>query len=372
MRNVNKFLFILITPILPACNAQQVMRPIPGEAVTHTAPHASEEVPTLSITPSAVLKTLPPTVSSAYITPTISPEYIRESYNTEEWSHYIRNAGIITKGTDSNLWFGMSNGLWSFDGTQWEHFPREEKEDEYWNSGLAIAPNGTVWYSLNSEGVSSLTDGVWQDFPIDLNISDNTVWSVATSPDNNAWVGTRFSAYKYDGLSWSKLTGSEGEAPEFTLSMVADPEGSMWFGDVEGVVRYFDGETWSVFPPETYLENVPLGLKAIGHMQIGPDGALWFSGTQIGVVHFDGITWEVIPIPARSDAGVRDYPFVVSSEGDLWISTIGGFTVSRYRDGNWTVFENMPFLYVRDIEEGPDGAIWFATDNGIYRYMSSD
>lgn len=98
-----------------------------------------------------------------------------------------------------------------------------------------------------------------------------------------------------------------------------------------------------------------------------PDHYIWV-GTFNGLARFDGIsfkTYNVRTVPAlRSDSVVA---LLVTSKGDLWISTeAGGITVLSA--GRFTAVPGIQDLRIREMIEGKNGQVWLSSIDAFHLY----
>ena len=97
-----------------------------------------------------------------------------------------------------------------------------------------------------------------------------------------------------------------------------------------------------------------------------PDGYLWF-GTQEGLVRYDGLRFTVLDTttsPALTHSSI--WPLLVDRKGILWIGTNGG-GLNRYEAGvltSTTSRQGLPSDRVWALAEDPDGDLWLGTDGG--------
>ncbi len=120
------------------------------------------------------------------------------------------------------------------------------------------------------------------------------------------------------------------------------------------------------------LWNVSSGLPQDYVQAIAqtPDGYLWL-GTQEGLVRFDGVRFTVFN--RRTTPEIKNNQITVlrlSRDGSLWIGTYGGGVV-RFRDGVFTRLEadrEAANSLVRTLHEGRDGTLWIGTDKGLQSY----
>ena len=99
------------------------------------------------------------------------------------------------------------------------------------------------------------------------------------------------------------------------------------------------------------------------------DGYLWV-GTSEGLVRFDGAHFALFThdnTPALTENSV--FCLLTTRDGHLWIGTEGGGVVEMH-DGlfrGYTNADGMTGKFVRTLFEDHTGAIWVATDDGLFR-----
>ncbi len=148
------------------------------------------------------------------------------------------------------------------------------------------------------------------------------------------------------------------------LSLAQTPDGYLWVGTLEGLVR-FDGVRFTVFD-ET---NTPeLADPTVRRLALGPDGTLWI-GTERGLTRMkQGVFSAVLPPGGRALRGFVD--LLAARDGSLWIATELRelFQLSGDRLRAWTARDGLANETMRALAEDSQGAIWAGSAAGLQRW----
>jgi ligand-binding sensor domain-containing protein/signal transduction histidine kinase/CheY-like chemotaxis protein len=160
---------------------------------------------------------------------------------------------------------------------------------------------------------------------------------------------------------------AEGLPQNSTLSLAQTPDGYLWGGTWEGLVR-FDGVRFTVFEKS----NTPaLPGRSVRCLALGLDGTLWI-GMNEGVAGMrQGTFFSVAPPSATTLADPRE--LVPARDGSLWIAT-EGHGITRLQGGHfqtWTTREGLASDQVLALAEGPAGEIWAGGPGGLQRWDGS-
>ena len=147
-------------------------------------------------------------------------------------------------------------------------------------------------------------------------------------------------------------------------SIVAGPDGNLWFAALGGTIGRITPEgTITEFPTPTPYSN-PRGLT------VGLDGNIWFAEfavDKIGRITPAGAITE-FPI-GRADTEVFDV--AAAADGAIWFTEAKYFWVGRLTlDGpnaSVTEFNVWPNSQPQGIAAGPDGNLWFSTGRPVVR-----
>jgi len=160
---------------------------------------------------------------------------------------------------------------------------------------------------------------------------------------------------------------TEDGLPQNTVTTIAQtPDGYLWLGTLEGLVR-FDGVRFTVFD----LETTPaLGHNVILELVVGRDGTLWImssGGNLSSYVDRAFRRWtEADGVPPASIATIFE-----DTHGRLWLGTDGGHLSRSDGDRFSSALAGGRLSSgVRVITEY-DGAIWAGTGAGLVRLGQS-
>lgn len=163
---------------------------------------------------------------------------------------------------------------------------------------------------------------------------------------------------RYQQFIWQDRDG----LPANGVGAIAQtPDGYLWLGTSEGVVR-FDGVRFTTFDRTTTPE---IGNNNIHSLLVDRSGALWIGSHAGGVTRYQaGRFTSLSTTDGLSDT--RAYSIFQDSLGGIWIGTEGG--VNLFRDGRFITYSTangLPNDHVYAVTEDAAGAIWLGTLGGL-------
>lgn len=174
----------------------------------------------------------------------------------------------------------------------------------------------------------------WKNWKHPFPNLDNTVNEIIMAKDSSIWLGTEGGVEVHAKDGTVRYIHEIGAKPIFVVTgLCEDADGSIWISSGSGFDGAFrwDGADWKHFGVEHGL-----GARKIHRIQKDRQGRLWFLG--IG----DGFT--------RAD-----------QEPGAYMYSDGRFT-------HWGPNEGLPNGRVYAFDQGPDGAFWFGTADGLCRW----
>ncbi|MCG3194804.1 MAG: Sensor histidine kinase RcsC [Thermoanaerobaculia bacterium] len=193
-------------------------------------------------------------------------------------------------------------------------------------------------------------------------LPQNTALSLAQTPDGYLWIGTEEGVVKFDGIRFTAFhRGNTPELPHNLIyALLASKSGRLWIGTPSGLTS-FDGAKFRLFTTKDGLPSNQvrcLAEDAAGVLWIGTWGgglARLANGSFSLIQHRDGLgSDEVASLLAGKD-------------GSLWIATTGGLT-RRHPDGRLELLtsrEGLSSDRIRGLAEGPDGSVWAGSLQGL-------
>jgi uncharacterized RDD family membrane protein YckC len=290
--------------------------------------------------------------------------------------------------SDGSVWFSTLTGaVYRFDGEAWTPYT----EDDGLASHIVLSvdegpaqPGGTgdVLYFATAEGVCQFDGETWTAYPETADLAGGPgMTAVAPAPPGDTsgalWYGTAKGASRFDGESWTTYTTVDGLAANYVLDITVSPApagSALWFATNGGVSR-FDGQTWTTYTTADGLAHDRVASIAVAPAPPGDAQAVIWFATQGGASRFDGQTWTTYTTAdglAHDDVrAVAVAPAPPGGTSDvLWFGTEGG--VSRFDGETWTTYtmaDGLAADSIVAIAVDAEGTVWFGTDDGVTRYQ---
>jgi signal transduction histidine kinase/ligand-binding sensor domain-containing protein/DNA-binding response OmpR family regulator len=302
------------------------------------------------------------------------------------WQRYSSAMGLPSSrvydldfAPDEALWLATASGVSRFDGRQFSNYTQRHGLLNNHVFCVHVSAAGVVWLGTET-GLSRFdpTTTTFRNYESGTaGLAAGPVLGLAETPDGALWVRTTDGVSQLDAGGFHSFplpSSGRGSYQEALLAAGIAPAGrnGVWLGSQGGLLLQVPGQEIS---RQTVLGD--LAFSVVGPLAMAPDGALWFvdqSTQPAGLVKRADANFNRIRLGALLDSGVT--AFHVAPDGGLWVGQEYG-SVTRYDPASAEVlhFEaneaGSPVQRVYKIKTGPDGAAWFATGSGIYRYDST-
>lgn len=277
---------------------------------------------------------------------------------------YLPNGLIYDIEFDSTgiIWVGTAAGITtSSDGLEWNHYDTSNSAlIGNTVTGIAISGSDEVWLVANgtSNGVASFNGTDWQYFTAtDIGLPGPTSFSdIAIDSNNNKWVATADGLLRFDGTDWVQYnTSNSGLSANDVEEIAIDDQGQIWVL-VGNAIDIFDGTNW------TSLTSADLPVTTLNANTIDVSGSnvLISNGNFYQIIYFDGSEWQV------ENTSFFGFDAYIDNENNYWIS--GSEAVAKFDGTDWTKYTQyntgLPSNFNEDVFIDSQGRYWFANGNG--------
>jgi signal transduction histidine kinase/CheY-like chemotaxis protein/ligand-binding sensor domain-containing protein len=310
---------------------------------------------------------------------TLEANFQLAPFHKGRWRRYSTAQGLPSNRTrdlqftpDGALWVATQNGVSRFDGLKFTNYSKRDGLIDGRVYCIHQARDGSLWFGTEL-GASRLDPAHqrFQNYGSGTNgLTAGRVFDIESTPDGNLWFRTREGLSRYDGQSFREIPG----IPRITLdqsitktkALAVDRSGRVWT-----VTSNLD--LWRVDGTNVVRLSTNDGLATHNQdaLHVDPQGNLWFQDNATsfnGITRYDGTRFESFSIPELVTA------IHVTEAGKVWLGHGARGGVSRV-DLNTSATERFGDSadaprgwWILEVQSGPDGAVWFATDTGVYRY----
>ena len=270
----------------------------------------------------------------------------------------------------------LDGGVALYDGTSWTQF---NATNSVLSTNLVrtvlVDKDGLIWAGTDTGAVrisragigavfskATTTGGIGSDDVRDLAGRQSADYVWFGHPDQGA--------SRFDGVNWARYRKDNSNIPSNTirdLHMVSESQGRLWFATAGGAALYDQtANTWTTYT----TANSGILDNDVTAVTIDATGAFWFGTGTAGVSHTQNlVAWtSYTTANGLGSNDVRD--ILVGSDGAVWFATEGG--VSRYINGVFSTSNvansGVPSNSTRALAEDAQGNIWVATDGGVGRF----
>jgi serine/threonine protein kinase/ligand-binding sensor domain-containing protein len=261
--------------------------------------------------------------------------------STDTWDTFKvsdSDTNALAFGPDGNRWFGTDDGLWRIDSAgARQHFTTNDGLPSDQITSLAFNGLGGLWVGTENGLAYHQPDDVqvpWRDFT--NYIPSPRVSTLYTDPSGDVWVGTSKDDEHSASIVWTHQGATQGtwtlnnpfpEELDTVEAFAMDTNNHLWVGTwgdntwrLEEISQ--TGE-WHKFDSS---DGAPSG--EILSIVAQPDGTVWFGTWYSGLwgFHPDKAWWHLKTTDGLP--GLAIFGSHVASDGSLWVSTEGG--IGRY------------------------------------------
>ena len=318
-------------------------------------------------------------------------------------------ARSIVETSDGKVWMGSHvDGLFYYDHGQLSAV-KEGLPDDKINCLLATE-NGGLWIGTDRGLV--FWDGTRiSSRALPLSLKTSQVLSLAEDRDHNIWIGTSDGLSRFNPTATFSLEAVTDESGRAITAIFEDREGNLWVGDPLGLERIRESAFATYSPDEGLPEetNGPIYVDSANRTWVAPsDGGLyriangvveritikelgddtvysiagygdelWLGRRHGGLTHLTGLQTglneRLVALSYTYPKGLAQHgvsSVLRSNDGAIWAGTFSG-GVTRLQGNKFVTFTTAVGLgsnKILSIEQGADGAMWFATSGGLSEF----
>jgi signal transduction histidine kinase/ligand-binding sensor domain-containing protein len=314
-----------------------------------------------------------------------------------------------------SAWITTSDGFYAFDGKQSKFYQKDAQlplDPRRAPVGGYLEVDGDLWFLVPFPGAGGMRLCVFRNGHLQASsVSIEQPRFFEVDRERNLWLGDFYygvrkitiASLREDDPSKLKVEHylqADGLASNKTKAMLADKDGNIWIGTVNGLQLLIDQppvtfyaktsglpteNIYSVVQDRTgtiwfgawddylvgYANNVFTAelQKFVQALFVDHDSRLWV-GAEGGVYHRENASskWSSLYEQLKTPAAERLVVTVISQDrnGDIWFGGSGG--IARYHGGQIKTFrdaDGLPGMEVASFLQTRSGVIWVGTNTGM-------
>ena len=228
-------------------------------------------------------------------------------------------------------------------------------------TALAVAILCSVPVRAGLDPDKVITQYVHDVWEANAGLPQDSALAIAQTPDGYLWLGTEEGLVRFDGVRFTVF--DKNNTPELrsnvVLALTADRQGNLWIGtNGGGLIHYRHGHFLS------YTTSQGLSNNSVLSLYEDPGGSLWI-GTDGGGL--DRLKDGRFQSYGARDGLLSDAVFALAGDGPggLWIGTHNG--LNRMKDGRITALTDLdalPSKYIRSLLVDRANELWIGTNGG--------
>ena len=223
--------------------------------------------------------------------------------------------------------------------------------------------DGAVWVGTVSAGLFHCDSNAVAR----VEVSNPAILSLTEDREGNLWVGTRGGLNRVHRCLTSIIKPAGGFEFQGVQSVSQDATGALWLVGENGVLVRGRGTNWAVQSPSAGLTQPYVTCAAAD-----TNGSVWIGARRGALFHWaDGHFQDLGFQGSLREKAVRS--LLVTSKGDLWISTDLPDLLYRLRDNKLEPFKLPPgYRFIRAMAEDAAGNIWAGASDGLLVRVTGD
>jgi len=243
----------------------------------------------------------------------------------------VRNQAVV-EDHEGRILINLNEGIARFEGSSWQILSEKTELPSYAVTTLYIDRQNSAWLGLDGHGVARwLGYDEVQSWTVANGLSTNVIWNFARDRRGRMWIATEKNLER----------------------MVPDPK----------------NPALSRIEPEFGGESGP--MRRVQSLALTRDGHLWTGSDDGSVLDYDPETKRTRKV--TNTPGV--FHILPDRSGRIWICSMNGLsyvdTASLASGAQRITTSAGPQGRVYEGVQDRDGALWFISDSGLFRFLSN-
>lgn len=261
-----------------------------------------------------------------------------------------------------NIWITSLDGLYKFNGKQWEEFNEEQLPSDICYKVIETSEN-EIWVATKYGIAKQVGDG-WVKFEKNRGIKGNLINNIFEDEKKRIWAtaqkDNRFnSVCVYENGSWKpffkdkiKIKGNITRFIDFDSKVIIFSKKGIFF---------YEEKKWN-----SLNKKYKVADDNFANLIIAKNKSLWFSGER-GLYNLVADSLHLIHSPMKN---WKVTSVLESSNGAIWVGTQknGVYVIVGAETKHYTVGNGLNDNYIKQIFEDKQKNIWIVTKSGISKF----
>ena len=230
-------------------------------------------------------------------------KFVSVKYNNENKKEEVYS---IFQDSKKNIFIGIESALMKYDGKSWEKIPLISKTEKFQPWSLVEDKKGNIWIGTYLGGLFCYDGNAVKDFSETISKTGDSYLTSVIDKEGIIYWGTLEGVFAYDGKKVTQFTEEDGMSSDLVYVIQFDQnENSLWVGTNQGLNKIdlaeFRKSGKKIIEPygkEEGFQGVECNTNGAW---LDADGTMWF-GTVNGLIKYT--PGEFIPNKAESKISI--------------------------------------------------------------------